>query len=75
MDVARAPMKQLDLIYCQNVLIYFARDRRARLLEALAGLLKPRGLLVLGPGEVTGFTHPLLTRVGGRQTLTYQRSG
>ena len=34
MDVARAPLKRLDLIYCQNVLIYFARERRAGLLEA-----------------------------------------
>jgi len=73
--VARAPLKQLDLIFCQNVLIYFARERRKHLLEVLASRLKPGGLLVLGPGEVTGFTDPLLTRVGGRQTLAYQRVG
>ena len=35
-DIARAPLKRLDLIYCQNVLIYFARERRASLLDALA---------------------------------------
>lgn len=75
MDVARAPLKRLDLIYCQNVLIYFARERRAALLEALAGLLKPGGLLVLGPGEVLGFNHPLLTRLGGPQTLAFRRNG
>lgn len=75
LEVARAPLKQLDLIFCQNVLIYFARERRKHLLEALASRLKPGGLLVLGPGEVTGFTDPLLTRVGGRQTLAYQRVG
>ena len=75
LDVARAPLKKLDLIYCQNVLIYFARERRKALLDALADLLKPGGLLVLGPGEVLGFANPQLTRVGGRQTLAYRRNG
>jgi chemotaxis methyl-accepting protein methylase len=75
LDVARAPLKKLDLIYCQNVLIYFARERRKALLDALADLLKPGGLLVLGPGEVLGFANPQLTRIGGRQTLAYRRNG
>lgn len=75
MDVARSPLKRLDLIFCQNVLIYFARERRSALLDALAGLLKPGGLLVLGPGEVLGFTHPLLARLGGPQTLAFRRNG
>lgn len=75
LDVARAPLKKLDLIYCQNVLIYFARERRKALLDALADLLKPGGLLVLGPGEVLGFANSHLTRVGGRQTLAYRRNG
>src|SRR5690606_37169520 len=65
----RAPLRQLDLIYCQNVLIYFARERRGELLDGLARLLRPNGLLVLGPGEVTGWSHPQLRRTGGRQTL------
>lgn len=73
MDVARSPLKRLDLVFCQNVLIYFARERRVILLEALAELLKPGGLLVLGPGEVLGFVHPTLQRVGGPQTLAYRR--
>lgn len=74
LDVARAPLKRLDLIYCQNVLIYFARERRRELLAALAGLLKPGGLLVLGPGEVTNFTHPSLSRVPSRTTLAFLRN-
>jgi type IV pilus assembly protein PilK len=73
MHAARAPLRQLDLIYCQNVLIYFARERRSELLDGLARLLRPNGLLVLGPGEVTGWTHPQLARTGGRQTLAFLR--
>lgn len=73
LHATRAPLRQLDLIYCQNVLIYFARERRGELLDGLARLLRPNGLLVLGPGEVTGWSHPQLTRFGGRQTLAFLR--
>jgi type IV pilus assembly protein PilK len=73
MHASRAPLRQLDIIYCQNVLIYFARERRGELLDGLARLLRPNGLLVLGPGEVTGWTHPQLVRTGGRQTLAFLR--
>lgn len=74
MHAARAPLRQLDLIYCQNTLIYFARERRGELLDGLARLLRPNGLLVLGAGEVTGWNHPQLHRTGGRQTLAYVRT-
>jgi chemotaxis methyl-accepting protein methylase len=74
MHAARAPLRQLDIIYCQNVLIYFARERRGELLDGLARLLRPNGLLVLGPGEVNNWTHPQLARTGGRQTLAYLRT-
>src|SRR5690606_5353646 len=73
LHASRAPLRQLDLIYCQNVLIYFARERRGELLDGLARLLRPNGILVLGPGEVTGWNHPQLKRTGGRQTLAYLR--
>lgn len=74
LHASRAPLRQLDLIYCQNVLIYFARERRGELLDGLARLLRPNGLLVLGAGEVTGWSHPQLTRTGGRQTLAFVRN-
>jgi chemotaxis methyl-accepting protein methylase len=73
LDAATAPMKRLDLIFCQNVLIYFARERRRELLAALANLLKPGGLLVLGPGEVTNFAHARLRRAEHRHVLAYLR--
>jgi type IV pilus assembly protein PilK len=73
LDAATAPMKRLDLIFCQNVLIYFARERRRELLAALANLLKPGGLLMLGPGEVTNFANPRLRRVEHRHVLAYLR--
>jgi type IV pilus assembly protein PilK len=74
LHATRAPLRQLDLIYCQNVLIYFARERRGELLDGLARLLRPNGLLVLGAGEVIGWNHPQLTRTSGRQTLAFLRN-
>lgn len=74
LHATRAPFRQLDLIFCQNVLIYFARERRGELLDGLARLLRPSGLLVLGAGEITGWSHPQLTRTGGRQTLAFRRN-
>jgi type IV pilus assembly protein PilK len=74
LDAARAPLKRLDLIFCQNVLIYFARDRRRELLATFANLLKPGGLLVLGSGEVTNFAHASLRRVENRNVLAFLRN-
>ena len=74
LDAARAPLKRLDLIFCQNVLIYFARDRRRELLATFANLLKPGGLLVLGSGEVTKFAHASLHRVDNRNVLAFLRN-
>ena len=71
LHASRAPLRKLDLIFCQNVLIYFARERRGQMLDALAGLLQPNGLLVLGPGEVSGWNHACMRRTGNRQTLAY----
>ncbi len=74
LDAVGASMKRLDLIFCQNVLIYFARERRRDLLATLAKLLKPGGLLVLGPGEVTQFAHAQLARVDNRNVLAFRRT-
>lgn len=41
----------LDVIFCRNVLIYFDNETRIRVLTAMVKLLKPHGMLVLGPSE------------------------
>jgi chemotaxis protein methyltransferase CheR len=46
-----APAGQFDAIFCRNVLFYLAPGLRARVLDRLAGALRPGGLLVLGAGE------------------------
>lgn len=43
-----------DVIFCQNVLIYFRPERRRRVVADLAGRLRPGGYLFLAPGEMVG---------------------
>lgn len=74
LDAVKSPLKRLDLIFCQNVLIYFAREHRRELLAAFANLLKPGGLLVLGAGEVTNFAHVSLRRMESRNVLAFVRN-
>lgn len=73
LELGRRSLPPLDLVYCQNVLIYFARELRVQLLDRLAGLLKPGGVVILGSGEVMGHPNPLLERVAHRAVLAYRR--
>jgi|TARA_R110002073_G_scaffold68403_1_gene169971 type IV pilus assembly protein PilK len=73
LDLARAPMQNMDLIFCQNMLIYFRRWRKKQIVARLAERLAPGGMLVLGLGEVTDFHHPNLERVPFADVLAYRR--
>lgn len=73
LDLDKRTLSPLDLVYCQNVLIYFARDLRLRLLDRIADLLKPGGVVILGAGEVTSYSHAHLERVPHRAVLAYRR--
>jgi chemotaxis protein methyltransferase CheR/type IV pilus assembly protein PilK len=67
------PLRDVDLIFCQNMLIYFPRFRRLQIIEALVKRLAPGGVLVLGPGDLPSWAHPEFTRVRFEGTLAYQR--
>lgn len=64
----RAPF---DVIFCRNVLIYFAIDMRATIIDRMAGLLRPGGVLYLGHSESLPTPHPLLEAEG--QTIYRRR--
>lgn len=73
MDLEKAPFNEMDIIFCQNVLIYFRRFRKRDVVTQLAERLRVGGLLILGVGEVLDWQHPTLERVDYPNTLAYRR--
>ena len=72
-DIASAPKRNFDVIFCQNVLIYFQSKDRVSILEELVERLIPGGVLILGVGEIINWSHPKLTRINNKDCLAYQR--
>ena len=55
------PVGKFDIVLCRNVLMYLAPATRRLVLDRIAGVLRPGGLLVLGAGEtVIGHTEALV---------------
>jgi chemotaxis protein methyltransferase CheR/type IV pilus assembly protein PilK len=74
-DISHSVMGKLDVIYCQNVLIYFDRDARQQLIDRLIQHLQPGGLLILGSGEIHNLESSQVEKVRSDNTLAYRRVG
>lgn len=73
LDAGREPFGPLDLVYCQNLLIYFERQRRSEIVAAMVSHLRPGGLLVLGSGELVGWSDGRVEKVPSTHTCAYRR--
>lgn len=73
LDLDRVPIRDMDIIFCQNLLIYLRKWRRKEVVNRLAERLKIGGVLVLGLGEVTDWSHPKLRQVDSRNVLAFER--
>lgn len=73
LELSQQPISEMDIILCQNVLIYFRRELRNIILDHLATRLKPGGMLILGAGEVFGWSHPELDLIKYDSTLAFRR--
>ena len=71
LELDKLPKSAMDIIYCQNVLIYFRRERQAQVLNELVKHLKPGGLLVVGLGEAAGWRHPDMSPNAGSTVQTF----
>lgn len=73
LDLERAPIRGADIIFCQNLLVYFRRWRRREIVKHLAERLAPGGLLILGQGELTDWHPPGLQRVPSGHVLAWTK--
>ncbi len=73
LDIGAAPIGKMDIIVCQNLLIYFDKEQRIDIANTLADHLQPGGLLILGVGELLNWEHPDVTRFTYANTLAFKR--
>lgn len=73
MEMDRSPFSDFDIIYCQNLLIYFRKWRRKDIANHMAKRLSPGGIIILGSGEITDWNPEGLVRVQDEKSLAYIR--
>ncbi len=61
-DIENCPYRGQDVIFCQNVLIYFREDTVHKILDQFVERLNPGGLLVLGAGEAPDWNSSRVVR-------------
>lgn len=73
LNINDMPNIDMDIIFCQNMLVYFRRWLRHEIMNAFAQRLKPGGVLVVGLGEVVDWVHPEMERVSADDVQAYRR--
>lgn len=65
------PIDNMDVVFCQNVLIYFRKEVRHKVLSELVNRLKPGGLLIAGLGETSGWSDARVVRTADERIQAY----
>ncbi|ABA56660.1 MCP methyltransferase, CheR-type [Nitrosococcus oceani ATCC 19707] len=73
LQAKNAPLGKMNIIVCQNFLIYFSLDKHSLILDALVTHLAPGGLLILSISDVFNWSHPALEKINYENTLAYRR--
>ena len=68
------PFSHLDLLVCQNVLIYLKPDAQQKLMQMFHYALISHGFLLLGPSETIGAASDLFAPIGHYHHLYRQKS-
>ena len=71
LNITEMPSIKVDAIYCQNLLIYFKKWLREKIMNAFVERLKPGGILVIGLGEVIDWSHPKMKRLSAEEVQAY----
>lgn len=75
LHVNSAPFADFNIIFCQNVLIYFERNKQRWIIDQLASRLKKGGLLILGAGEDVLWLNSSMRRVSWPGVCAYRKIG
>ncbi len=71
LKISELPDIKLDVIFCQNVLIYFRKWLRHEIMDAFVDRLKPGGILICGLGEVVDWMNQDVSRVAVDEVQAY----
>jgi chemotaxis protein methyltransferase CheR/type IV pilus assembly protein PilK len=72
-NISSSSAGKMEIIICQNVLIYFNRDKRLTILNQLVEYLVPGGLLIVGAGEISNWSHAEMNSIQYDGILAFQR--
>lgn len=75
LHVDSAPFADFNAIFCQNVLIYFPREKQHWIIDQLVERLNSEGLLILGAGEDAGWQNEHVQRLKWPGVCAYQKIG
>lgn len=65
--------QRYDIVFCQNVLVYFNNETRSNILHRLGEQIYPGGYLFLAPTDVVNLRLPGMRAVHFPDALVYQR--
>lgn len=75
LHVDSAPFADFNVIFCQNVLIYFPKEKQHWIIDQLVARLNLGGLLILGAGEDVGWQGKHVQRQQWPGVCAYQKIG
>jgi type IV pilus assembly protein PilK len=75
LHVDGAPFADFNVIFCQNTLIYFERDRQRWIIDQLVDRLRVGGLLILGAGEDVSWLRQNVARLPWPGVCAYKKTG
>lgn len=62
-----------DVVYCQNLLIYFRRWRAREILNQISESIVVGGVLIVGIGEAQFWSHPNFIRVKNPKVMAFRK--
>ncbi len=72
LKINEMPTIKFDIIFCQNVLIYFSKEKKIEILKGFKRFLNKGGMLILNPTDIGTWKCNGMTRITYKRTLAYK---